>query len=186
MRVRDHVALSTAGAAALVPRDRRAALGLWAAGVLIDADHYVWFCVRHRRLSPRAAMAYFNRSAPAQHAATRFAHSPAAVSMLLALGAQRRRLLAPAVGVAAHVALDVAHDARMRRARRAALARDGFACQACGVLGAEVGTHVHRQPWLLPSYAPENITSLCGPCHEDAHAAEARPVAERVRSHAPH
>ena len=40
MRVRDHIALSTAGAVLVLPRLRGGALGLWAGSVLIDTDHY--------------------------------------------------------------------------------------------------------------------------------------------------
>ena len=62
MRVRDHVLISTAGAALAAPFIGRRALGLWAGSVLIDADHYAWFCFRQRRVSPRAAARFFNRS----------------------------------------------------------------------------------------------------------------------------
>ena len=56
MRVRDHIALSTAGAALLHPWLGGGGLAFWSGGVLIDADHYLWFCVRERSLSPRAAV----------------------------------------------------------------------------------------------------------------------------------
>jgi hypothetical protein len=175
------VALSTAGAAVLGPYVGRAVLGLWAGSVLLDVDHYLWFCLRHRRLSPAAAVGYFNRAAPRQHSATRVLHSPAAVSALMLLGARRRGLLPVALGMAAHVALDARHEARMRATRSAALERDDFSCQSCGARGSHVGTHVRRQPWLLPSYAPHNVSSLCSPCHEAAHTRLARPRARHAR-----
>jgi hypothetical protein len=176
VRVRDHLVLSSAGAALLAPWVGRPALGLWAGGVLIDADHYLWFCLRRRRLDPRAAVRFFNAADPPQHAATRALHSPTAVLAVALLGVRRRRLLPVALGMAGHVALDARHEARMDAARRAALKRDDFACRACGVRGAPVGTHVRRQPWLLPSYRPRNLVALCGPCHQAAHAREVIPA----------
>jgi hypothetical protein len=170
VRVRDHVALSTAGAAVLRPWVGRGALGFWVGGVLIDIDHYLWFCLRRRRLSPRRAVQLFNGAHAPQQATTRVLHSPIAVLSLLLLGVRRRQLLPIAVGMGLHVALDATHDSRMNEARHAALERDDYSCQACGVRGSGVGTHVRRQPWLSPSYGPHNLVALCGPCHELAHA----------------
>ena len=172
MRVRDHLALSSAGAALLFPWLRGRVLWPWAASVLIDADHYLWYCVQHRRLNPLAAVRYFNQAQPAQHWGTRLFHSPA-VSLLLVLGRSGR---AAGLGMAFHVGLDVYHAARTGRARAAALQRDGFTCQACGMQGAHVVTHLRRQPWLLPSYRPEHLISLCPRCHEAAHARRRQPL----------
>jgi hypothetical protein len=173
MRVRDHIAVSTPGAVLLRPWLGRGALGLWAGSVLIDVDHYLWFCLQERRWNPLAAMRFFNEAHPPQHSATRMLHSPAALLALLLLGVRRRWLLPVALGMAVHVALDSHHDARMDRARGAALERDGYSCQSCGTRGSEVGTHLRRQPWLMPSYEAQNVTSLCAPCHESAHASGA-------------
>jgi hypothetical protein len=170
MRVRDHIALSTAGAALARPWLGRRALDLWAGSVLLDADHYLWFCLRQRRWSPRAAIRLFNEVDAPQHSASRILHSPAALSAVLALGILRHELLPVALGMGLHVALDVCHEARMTAARAAALERDDISCQACGTRGMHVGTHLHKQPWLLPSYEPQNLISLCGRCHETAHA----------------
>lgn len=171
MRVRDHVALSTLGAAALAPWLGRGVMGLWAGGVLVDADHYAWFCLDERRLDPRAALRRFGEAQAPQHAATRALHSPAAALALLMMSACRPGLRPLAAGVGVHVALDRWHEGRMTRARRATLIRDGFRCQACGARGSQVETHLHTQPSLLPSYASHNLTSLCGPCHVAAHRA---------------
>jgi 5-methylcytosine-specific restriction endonuclease McrA len=57
----------------------------------------------------------------------------------------------------------------MDKARAAALLRDRFSCQACGSHATPVDTHIRRQPWLLPSYATQNLVTLCRPCHEAAH-----------------
>jgi hypothetical protein len=146
----------------------RRAVHLWAGSVLVDADHYLWFCVRQRRWSPLAAIRFFNEARASQHSATRVLHSPAALLGVFVLGVRRRELLPVALGMGLHVALDMHHEARMDEARAATLERDDFSCQACGTR-ADVGTHLRRQPWLLPSYATQNLISLCGPCHETAH-----------------
>jgi hypothetical protein len=170
MRVRDHIALSTAGAALLRPWLGRGVLGLWAGSVLIDMDHYVWFCVHERRWNPVAAVHFFNEADAPQHSATRVLHSPVAPLAVLLLGVRRRRLLPIALGMGLHIALDMHHEARMDGARGVALERDDYSCQVCGTRAWEIGTHLRRQPRLLPSYEADNLTSLCAPCHETAHA----------------
>lgn len=174
MRVRDHIALSTAGAGLLGPWIGGRALGMWAGSVLIDADHYLWFCLRERRLNPRTAVRYFNRAHPARHSATRALHTPAALVAALLLGVLRRELLPVAAGMGLHVALDAHHEARMGQARAVALERDGFCCRACGAQSPQVGTHLWRQPPLLASYEADNLVSLCARCHEAAHASGRR------------
>jgi hypothetical protein len=170
MRVRDHIAISTTGAALAKPWLHGGAFGLWAGAVLVDADHYVWFGLRERRWDPGAAMRFFNEAHPPQDAATRVLHNPLVPLALLAIGARRRVLASVALGMAAHIALDACHEARMDAARAAALERDAFSCQICGRQGPTVGTHLRTQPLLLPSYRPGNLISLCGPCHEREHA----------------
>jgi hypothetical protein len=173
MRVRDHIAVSTAGSLVLRPLLGRDAARLWAGSVLIDADHYVWHCLRKRRVNPVAAMRFFNEADAPQHRATRVLHSPVAPLAVLVLGTRRRALLPVAAGMALHIALDLLDQGRMERARAAALERDDHTCQMCGTRAWLVGTHLRRQPWLLPSYEPENLISLCALCHADAHAAAA-------------
>ena len=169
MRVRDHIALSTAGAALLSGRLGRSVLSFWAGAVLIDVDHYVWFCLRQRRLNPVAAVRYFKGAHAPQHSATRGLHSPLALLAGLLLGARRPQLLPIAVGMGLHIALDRFHEARMDQARADALRRDDLTCQGCGTRGPQVGTHLERQPWLLPSYDPQNLVALCPACHRTAH-----------------
>ena len=170
MRVRDHIALSTTAVALLHRRLDRGALGFWAGGVLVDADHYLWFGLRQRRWNPLAAMRFFNEAHPPQHAATRALHNPVAPLALVLLGGRRPALLGVALGLVVHLALDACHEARMDAARSVALRRDDFACQVCGTRAGDVSTHLHQQPRLLPSYKPQNLVSLCGHCHEAAHA----------------
>jgi hypothetical protein len=169
MRVRDHLVVSTLGAALLAHRAGRAAVGLWAGGVLIDADHYFWFCLSHHTVSTRRAIRFFNDAHPPQHAGTRALHSPGALALAGGLALRRARLRPVALGMGMHVLLDACHETRMKRARAAALRRDDFACQACGSRAGDVGTHVWHQPRLMPSYATRNLVSLCPSCHEMAH-----------------
>jgi hypothetical protein len=176
VRVRDHVLISTAGAVLAAPFIGPGALSLWAGGVLIDADHYVWYCLKQRRLSPMAAAQFFNEADPPQHAATRALHAPAVLAPALLLGLRRRRLLPGVLGMGLHVALDAHHLARMGRARSAALARDRYSCRSCGTATPPVHAHIWRQPALLRSYQAENLISLCGPCHDAAHACSRGPA----------
>lgn len=169
MRVRDHVLISSAGAVLAAPFTGRGALGFWAGGVLIDVDHYAWFCLRQRCLGPVAAVHFFNQADPPQGPATRALHAPAALLVIFLLGLRQRRLLPVALGMGLHVALDVHHVAHMDRTRSAALARDRYACQVCGAALPSVTAHVSRQPRLLPSYRVHNLISLCGRCHKAAH-----------------
>lgn len=170
MRVRDHILLSTAAAAVLAPRLGRDAAGVWAGGVLVDVDHYLWFCARHRRLSPRAAARFFNAAHPPQTSATRALHHPLSVAAVLALAVRLRRLRPLALGVSIHVGLDLHHEACMSRARSKALARDRYSCRSCGAQTPHLDTHLVRQPWLLPNYGMGNVVALCDRCHEVAHA----------------
>jgi hypothetical protein len=170
MRVRDHIALSSAAAALLRPWLGRRVLGLWAGSVLIDADHYVWFCLSRRRANPLAAMRFFNEAHPPQHPTTHVLHHPLAVTTALLVSVRRRQLRTAAVGMGVHVALDLRHEARMNRARTAVLERDDFMCRECGERADSTDAHIERQPWLLPSYSTQNLIALCGPCHEAAHA----------------
>ena len=176
MRVRDHVAISTA-AAALSRRwlGRDAAL-LWAGAVLIDFDHYLAFWLQERRVSPGAALRFYSRPAVPDHWATRAFHTPLSLIAVACLGARQRRFRAVALGMWLHVALDASHETRMNRARSAALERDNRTCQACGAHAPEVATHVTQQPWVLPSYRPTNVVCLCTPCHVRAHETQASPA----------
>lgn len=170
MRVRDHVFVSTVTATAASPWLGASALGLWAGGVLIDADHYVWCCLHKRCMNPVASVRYFNGADVRQDVATHALHSPLAVIAALGLGVRKRSTLPIAVGMSLHVALDAQHRARMKSARARALRRDQRSCRACGSHAPHVGTHLWRQPWLLPSYRTSDLVSLCAPCHEAAHA----------------
>jgi hypothetical protein len=176
MRVRDHIAISSA--AALLSRRwlGRNAILLWSGGVLIDSDHYFAFCLQEGRVSPAAAVRFYNRAAAAQPRAARAFHTPFAVLAVFGLGGRSRSLTALGFGMGLHVMLDAVHEARMKYTRAAALERDQHTCQACGRRTAHVGTHLSRQPWLLPSYRPQDVVSLCSPCHVLAHAPQTSPA----------
>jgi hypothetical protein len=174
MRVRDHVAASTAGAVLLRRLLGRGALGFWAGGVLIDADHYLWYFATQRRLDPVKAVRFFNQAEGPQHPATRVLHNPVSLLLVSLLAARTRPLRSIAAGMCLHAALDAAHRARLDASRAAALARDSGRCQACGTSVGEIRAHLASQPWLGPSYRLENLISLCAPCHEAAHTAMPR------------
>jgi hypothetical protein len=169
VRVRDHVALSAVGAAASRPWFGRCAAGFLVGGALIDADHYVWFCLHERRLDPRAAVRRFNEAHAPSQPTTRALHSPLVLLGVLLLSGRKPSLRPVAAGMIVHVALDRFHGAGMARSRAAALRRDDFTCRACGTRGPHVETHVHKQPALLPSYRTDSLISLCRPCHQAAH-----------------
>jgi hypothetical protein len=169
MRVRDHLAVSTVGAALIAPWAGRAVIGLWAGSVLVDADHYIWFCLSQHTISPRRAVRFFNEAHPPQHSGTRALHTPGALVAAGGLAFRAPRLRPVVIGMGLHALLDRRHETRMDAARAAALQRDDFACQACGARAGDVGTHVWQQPWLMPSYASRNLVSLCPACHEMAH-----------------
>jgi hypothetical protein len=169
MRVRDHIALSTAGTGLLSPRLGRRVFGFWAASIIIDVDHYLWFCLRHHRLNPLAAARLFDEAEPPQHAATRLLHQPLTLLTLALFGANRRGARLVVLGMALHTALDAYHERRMDKARAAALQRDDYTCQGCGTLAPGLGAHLWQQPRLLPSYGPQNHVTLCSACHHAAH-----------------
>jgi hypothetical protein len=170
VRVRDHLVLSTAGAVLLYPVLGSATVVPWAASILIDADHYLWHCVAVRTLDPRAAVRFFNQAQPPQHQGTRLLHSPVTLALVLALSLVWHPAVLVLLGLAFHVALDVFHAARQVPARRAALGRDRATCVQCGARTSDVVAHLWRQPRFLPSYRSEHFASLCGACHERAHA----------------
>ena len=178
MRVRDHIALSTAAAALLFPFFGKRVVPAWAASILIDADHYLWFVANERRVDPVAAVEFFNEAQPPPATNVRWFHSPVALSIVAALATRRRSLLPVAIGMAAHAAVDVYHDARMNRVKERALRRDGYRCQECGAQDETVTAHTKSQPLLLPSYDGSNFVALCGPCHRAAHQ---KPQAARPR-----
>jgi hypothetical protein len=177
VRVRDHVALSTAAAALLYPKLGSSVLGAWAASIFIDVDHYLWFVARNRRLNPVAAVRTFNSAQSREDSATRRLHHPAVLAALLLIGTRRRAVLLPALGMTFHVGLDLYHRSRTARAKAAALDRDRFTCQVCGAKDPDVVAHLWRQPRLLPSYRLDHFVTVCVSCHEIAHAPGVRAIA---------
>ena len=169
MRVRDHLLLSTWGAALLYPWLGRRVLVPWSASILIDVDHYLWFCAHERTVNALRAVRFFNQAQPPQHAGTRLLHHPAVLLLLGVLSARWRWAGLLVMGMAFHVGLDIYHAARLDAARCAVLRRDHSTCQHCGAQGSDVVAHQWYQPRFLPSYRPEHLTSLCGECHEAVH-----------------
>ncbi len=68
------------------------------------------------------------------------------------------------------MAIDYAHSKWSAKARKLTLERDQGVCRLCGAADDTVVAHIWRQPKVLPSYRIEHLVSLCGPCHELAHA----------------
>jgi len=181
VRVRDHLALSTAGAALLYPWFGQRVVSGWAASILIDVDHYLWFVTRKRSVNPIAAVRYFNKPQPPHSSNVRLFHKPLVLLVVGMLSTRWRALLPVALGMTAHVAMDAYHDERLKQAHAAALLRDKFTCQVCGTRDDSVTAHLKQQPALLPSYATANLITLCGSCHEDAHAGRAPSSRVRVQ-----
>lgn len=183
MRVLDHVALSTAGAALLVPVLGPVVLVPWAVSILVDVDHYLYYCVSARDLSPVRAVRFFGQATPPQHIGTRLLHSPAVLVGLAALGFLWRGAWLILLGLAFHVALDLYHAARLTIARQAVLRRDQATCVQCGAVGPGIVAHLWRQPRMLPSYQLQHFASVCGACHEQAHAVRGwQPPSEAAKS----
>ena len=168
--MRDHVALASGAAALLYPRLGASVVVPWATSIFIDVDHYLWFLARHRSLDPVAAVRLYNRAEAPQHRATRAFHHPVALALMLLASTRRRAAVLPLMGVGFHVVLDVYHRTRTADAKAAALVRDHVTCQVCGAQTADVVAHVWRQPLIFPSYRLDHFVTVCGPCHEAAHA----------------
>jgi len=145
-------------------------VGAWAASILIDVDHYLWFAVRNRRLNPVVAVRSFNNAQAPEHSESRLMHHPAVLVTLWLLSSRWRAIRLPVLGMTFHVGLDTYHRSRTTRARAAALDRDRLTCQVCGATDPDLVAHLWRQPPLLPSYSVEHLVTLCGDCHEIAHA----------------
>jgi hypothetical protein len=153
----------------LYPRLRGSVALAWAASILIDVDHYLWFVARHKRLNPATAARAFNSANAPTHAATRLLHNPAVVLTLLLLARRRRIALLTSAGMTFHIILDTYHRARTARAQAASLNRDRRICRVCTAEKPDVVAHVWRQPPLLPSYRLDDFVTLCDQCHESAH-----------------
>src|SRR5262249_2220308 len=136
----------------LYPRLRGAVLAPWAVCILLDVDHYLWFCVHERTLSLKKAVRFFNQAQPPQHAGTRALTHPRTWPLFGGLSAPWRPPGFPLVVFLSNLSLNIYPKIRLPRPRRKALRRDDFTCQRCGAQGADVIAHQWRQPPLLPSY----------------------------------
>jgi hypothetical protein len=176
VRVRDHIAFASGAAALLYPRFGASVTVPWAASILIDVDHYLWFLARHRRLNPVLALRLYNGPHAPHHRSTRVFHHPTVTLLLFLLGRRHRAAVLPLWGIVFHVSLDVYHRARIARVKAAVLSRDDRTCQVCGAHGRAVVAHIWRQPRLHPSYRVGDFVTVCGPCHEAAHTRGAKAI----------
>jgi hypothetical protein len=136
----------------------------FAASLLIDVDHYLWYAVTHRTLSLRAALQFFNQADPPQTAGMKFMHQP------LFLGLRSRLLFLILAGLLFHVSLDVVHLTQMSNLKRTLAEQAQNVCPECQCYVDVLQLHtVHYARNLLERYHPKHFVVLCPACHEKAH-----------------
>ena len=176
MRVQEHVKISTAAALLALPWLKTEVWIPFAASILIDVDHYLWYAITHRTLSLRAAVRYFGQANPPGRAATRFLHHPLVLGSLLFLAVRMRsRILALVLaGLLFHVSLDVIHTRQMSYLKQTLSEQAHYQCQECGKQFDELELHTMRFARnVIDRYNPQHFVVLCPSCHEQAHTAMA-------------
>lgn len=172
MRVREHLTLSTAAAVATAPWLKKDTWIPFAASILIDVDHYLWYAVSHRTLSLRNALAFFNQADPPQTASMKFMHQPLFLGLLLFLGVRLRSrlLLLILAGLLFHVSLDVVHITQMSRLKQTLSEQAKSVCPECNRFVDELQLHTsYFSNNLLDRYNPKHFIVLCPECHERSH-----------------
>ncbi len=115
-----HAAYGGLASLALLPVLKRQSVTMWAASVLIDTDHYVWYAIKKRDLSLLRAYRYF-RTEHYDDAANRqgllpdarILHGPVNVSLLGLLACFVPPLRAVFLGVLVHSLLDAYAERRL-------------------------------------------------------------------------
>lgn len=172
MRVQEHLKLSAAAALAVAPWLKKDVAIPFAASILIDADHYIWYIVTHRTLNFRAALAFYGQADPPQTPGMKFMHQPLLLAALLVLALRlRSRLLALILGgLLFHVSLDAIHITQMSYLKRTLNEQANYHCPECGRHEDELQLHTLRYASnLLERYHPKHFVVLCPECHTRAH-----------------
>ncbi len=120
MLPKQHAAWGAAAALALAPLLRGRSITLWASSVLFDSDHYVWYALNKRDLSPVRAYRYFIglRNGEIKHDKgwwhdARPLHGPYTVAVLGLLALRWRTLRPVFLGVLFHSLLDAYAEHRL-------------------------------------------------------------------------
>jgi hypothetical protein len=180
MRFVHHVVASTLASGLLIPILGPMATVPWAASLVADVDHYLWYVWHYREGHPGRALDYFTHEGERPSGWAFPFHHPLPLVLLLAGGVVVPLSGLLGLGLAFHLALDGLWDllrpwrltrGRERRAalRLAALRRDDYRCQVCGAHGVTLIVH-----HILPRErgGPDrlaNMITLCETCHTEAH-----------------
>ncbi|HEU5226239.1 MAG TPA: hypothetical protein VFU49_00400 [Ktedonobacteraceae bacterium] len=173
MRVQEHLKLSTVAAAVAFPWLKQDIWLPFAASILIDVDHYLWYAVTRRDLSLRAAVRYFGGAHPSSTSWARCLHHPLALGCLLFLVVRWRSrfLWLVLAGLLFHVSLDFIHVDRMERLKQNLTAQAQGVCPACGECADAFELHTLRfSRNIFDRYNIVHFKVLCPQCHELAHA----------------
>ena len=173
MRVQEHVKLSAAAAIVALPWLKKDVWIPLASSVLIDADHYLWHAVTHRKLSLRVAVRYFVQADPPQLPQARLLHHPLVLGCLLVVAARARSRILWLIlsGLLFHVSLDLVHVTQMNRLKRTLSENAKSICPGCGKSYEALQLHtVHFASNLFDRYNPRHFIVLCPVCHEKAHS----------------
>jgi hypothetical protein len=171
MRERTHLLTGAAAALALAPWLRQLSIPLWLGASFTDVDLYAYYVVRHRDISLRCAIRYYNTLAGRRERARKLLHHP--LVPLVALAGARRfpTLAACGAGIALHLVLDAYGKRRFKRLRRALELRSAGYCEACRERQSSIAL-------MEPSYVgarrskdtdPASWHLLCGACNEARH-----------------
>ncbi|NOX63494.1 MAG: HNH endonuclease [Chloroflexi bacterium] len=190
MHPRRHLLISTAAALASTRRRRAFPWAFWAASILADLDHFIWYAIRAGDVNPLAAWRHF-RSEPTVVPENRLPfHRYSVVFGCFWLGNRQKWLYEVGWGLAFHRGLDdltafwrnarrIYANHQRQRLRAVVFAREHYACQHCGARGVPLELH-HRIPENQggPNH-PDNLLALCQPCHDRAHGREVRTEREK-------
>jgi hypothetical protein len=172
MRLEEHLTFSTAAALLALPWLKEDVWLPYAASLLIDGDHYLWYVVTQRRLDPREALRYFRRPQARRGPLAKPLHHPLVLTLLalLALSTHSRRLWLVLAGLVFHVSLDAFNNQKVRGIQRQLQREAGERCPRCGLPTPRLELHALRPVrTLLARYQRANYVVLCPACHRELH-----------------